>query len=246
VVAPDGNASGVAACESSSPWVVSASTSPTQAAYQTTSSYDSAGELVSTASPATSAAPSGATTTLTYDQDGTELTSTDPDGVTTTWTINAAGRVSGASYSGSSAHSVTYAYDADGSKTGMADASGSSAYTYDPFGELTGVTNGAGQATGFSYDADGDTAGITYPLPAAATWATSDTVTYGYSHNDSLTSVTDFNGNQIAITENADSLPSAESLGSTGDTEKDTYDPADSLSEVALRNASHAAELQLR
>ena len=43
---------------------------PAQAAYQTTYSYDSAGELVSTATPATAAAPSGATTTSTYDPAG--------------------------------------------------------------------------------------------------------------------------------------------------------------------------------
>ena len=36
---------------------------PTQAGYQTTYAYDSAGELVSTTTPATTAAPSGATTT---------------------------------------------------------------------------------------------------------------------------------------------------------------------------------------
>ena len=43
---------------------------PTQAAFQTTYSYDSAGELVSTTSPATAAAPSGATTSFTYDPAG--------------------------------------------------------------------------------------------------------------------------------------------------------------------------------
>ena len=45
--------------------------------------------------------------------------------------------------------------------------------------------------------------------PSAATWATTDTVTYGYDNADQLTSVTDFNGNQITITNTADGLPSS-------------------------------------
>ena len=63
---------------------MNSTSNPAQAAYQTTYSYDSAGELVSTTTPATTAAPNGATTTSTYDPAGNMLTSTDPDGVTTT------------------------------------------------------------------------------------------------------------------------------------------------------------------
>ena len=38
--------------------------------------------------------------------------------------------------------------------------------------------------TSYSYDLDGNVTGITYPLGAGATWASSDTVTYGYDHAD--------------------------------------------------------------
>ena len=89
----------------------------------------------------------------------------------------------------------------------MTDGTGTSSYAYDPFGELTAATNGAGQTVSYSYDADGDITGITYPLPAGATWATTDTVTYGYDKADQLTSVTDFNGNKITIANTADGLP---------------------------------------
>ena len=242
VVMPDGNTSGTAACQTSSPWAVSASAYPAQAGYQTTSAYDSAGELVSSTSPATAAAPSGATTTSTYDPAGNQLTSTDPDGVTTTWTYTPDGNTATVAYSGSAAHSVSYAYDADGSQTQMTDGTGTSSYTWDPFGELTSQTSGAGATVGYSYDADGDTTGITYPLPASAAWAASDTVTYGYDKADTLTSVTDFNGNQIAITSNADSLPTSETLGSTGDTVTTSYDPAGSPSAIMLKNSSSALQ----
>ena len=238
VVMPDGNTSGTATCETSSPWTVSATAYPTQAAYQTTSSYDSAGELVSTTSPATAAAPSGATTTATYDAAGNQLTSDDPDGVTTTWTYGTNGQVIGITYSGGTAHAVSYGYDANGQVTYMSDATGASNFVFDPFGELTSASNGAGQTVGYSYDADGDNTGITYPLPASATWATSDTVTYGYDHADTLNSVTDFNGHQIAITNNADSLPDSESLGSSGDAITTSYDATDSPSAITLKNSS--------
>jgi RHS repeat-associated protein len=238
IVAPDGNVSGTAPCETSSPWVVSSSSYPTQASFQSTNSYDSAGQLVSTTSPVTAAAPSGATTSYTYDTAGDLSTSTDPNGVIATMTYNSADLETGVSYSGSSAHAVTYSYDAEGNLTGMTDATGSSSYVYDPFGELTSAENGASQTVGYTYDADGDATGVTYPLPSSATWASTDTVGYGYNHSDVLTSVTDFNGHQIGITPNADGLPSSATLGSTGDTISYTYDQTDAPSEIALGNGS--------
>jgi trimeric autotransporter adhesin len=234
----DGNALGTTTCETSSPWIVSATLYPNEAAYQTTYSYNSAGELVSTTSPATTAAPSGATTTSTYDPTGNMLTSTDPNGVTTTYTYTPLGQEASASYSGSAAHSVTYTYDADGDRTGMSDATGTSSYAFDPFGELTTATNGTGQETSYTYDGDGDATGTTYPLPATATWATTDTVTYGYDNAGLLTSATDFNGNKITIGHTADALPNSESLGSSGDKIAASYDSSDDPSSISLGNSS--------
>jgi RHS repeat-associated protein len=238
VIAPDGNVSGVASCETSYPWVVNASSYPGQAGYQTTSNYDSAGELVSTTAPATTTAPSGATTTYTYDAARNRLTSTDPDSVTTTWTFTPANLKATVSYSGSSAHSVSYSYDANGQPTGMTDATGSSSYGYDPFGELTSATNGAGRTVGYGYDADGNPTGVTYPLPASAAWVTSDTVSYGYDHADNLNSITDFNGRQITVGDTADGLAASLTLGSTGDTITTSFGQADMPSLIALKNAS--------
>ena len=238
VVAPDGNTSAVASCETSSPWVVSSTSYPTQAGYQTTSSYDSAGELVSTTSPVTTAAPSGATTTYTYDAAGNKLTSTDPDGITTTCTYTPANFKATVTYSGSSAHSVSYTYDANGQQTAMVDATGSSTYSYNPFGEVISATNGASQTVGYGYDADGNITGITYPLPASATWAATDTVSYGYDHADQISSVNDFNSHQITISDTSNSMPYQETLGSTGDSIDLSYDHTDTPSEISLVNSS--------
>jgi RHS repeat-associated protein len=239
VVMPDGNTSAVASCETASPWVVSSSSYPTQASYQTTSSYDSVGEVVSATSPATTAAPSGATTTYTYDPAGNKLTSTDPDGVTTTFTYTPLNQVDAVSYSGNSASSVTYGYDADGNQTAMSNGAGSWTYNYDPFGELTSAVNGTtSQTTGYSYNADGDVTAIAYPLPSGATWATSDSVSYGYDNADQLTSITDFTGAQTVIAPNADGLTSSMALGSTGDTIATSYDNTDEPSSIALKNST--------
>ncbi len=234
----DGNTSNTAPCESSYPWVINATSYPTQASYQTTYAYDSAGDQVSTTTPATVAAPSGATASATYDPDGNELTSTDPNGVTTTWTYTALDQAATVNYSGGSAHSVTYGHDASGSTTSMSDATGTSSYAYDPFGELTSATNGAGQTVSYGYNLDGGVTGITYPLLASATWASTDTVSYAYDHADQMTSATDFNGNQIGISSTADGLQSSETLGSSGDTISTTYDNTDSPSLIALKNGS--------
>jgi RHS repeat-associated protein len=170
------------------------------------------------------------------------LSSTDPDGVTPSFTYMPTAQVATVSYSGSSAHSVGYAYDANGQNTGMTHATGTSSTSYDPFGEMTSATNGAGQTVGYGYNADGDTTGITYPLPAAATWAASDTLTYGYDNAGALNSVTDFNGHQLSISRTADSLPSTETLGSTGDTLTTNYDSSDSVSAIALMNGGTTAQ----
>ncbi|HVB45079.1 MAG TPA: RHS repeat-associated core domain-containing protein [Streptosporangiaceae bacterium] len=238
VVYADGNTSGVAECETTSPWVINSSSYPTQASYQTTYSYDSVGELVSVTRPATSAAPSGAATSFTYDPTGNQLTATDPNGVTATMTYTPAGNEASVTYSGSSAHSASYAFDANGNMTSMTDATGTSAYSYDPFDELTSAENGASQTVGYGYDADGNTTAITYPLPAGATWAASSIVNYTYDNANLLTKVTDFNGNPITIGSTADGLPNSAGLGSTGDTVTTSYDNTDAPSVISLTNSS--------
>jgi RHS repeat-associated protein len=235
VIYADGNTGGTATCSISSPWTVTATP---QATYQTTYSYDSVRELVSTTTPKTAAAPNGATTNSSYDAAGNMITRTDPNGVTTTWTYTPLNQPSTVSYSGSSAHSVTYSNDANGYRIGMTDATGTSSYVYDPFGELTSAQNGAGQVTGYGYNADGQVSSITYPLPSTATWATSDTVSYGYDNADQLNSVTDFNGHQISIGDTADGLPNSVTLGSTGDTVTTSYGTTDMPSSITLKNSS--------
>jgi RHS repeat-associated protein len=231
VVPPDGNSSGVASCSTSSPYQT---TSPDETGY----SYDSLGEIVSLTRPATTWATSGQITSYSYDPAGNALTTSDPNGVTTTSTYTPLNQIASVSYSGSAAHSVTYSYDANGNRLSMIDGTGTSTYTYDPFGELTSYENGAAETVSYAYNDDGKTIGITYPLGAGATWAATDTVTYAYDNADELNSVTDFNNNTITIGNTADGLPNSETLASTGDTITTTYDPTDEPSQITLASSS--------
>jgi RHS repeat-associated protein len=230
VVAADGNVSTVATCSTSAPFQTSSS-------YQTGYKYDSLGELVTQDAPATTSAPSGQITTYGYDLAGNQLTLVNPNGVTTTSTYSTLSQLASVSYSDGT-HSVQYTYDADGNMTGMVDASGTTTNVYDPFDELTSATNGAGALTSYSYDVDGDNTGITYPLGSGATWATTDTVAYAYDHADQMASVTDFNGHTSSYTTTADGLPSALTLGASGDTVSTSYAANDAPTSITLGNGS--------
>jgi RHS repeat-associated protein len=237
VVTADGNQNGVAPCESSAPWTASPQANPAQAAYQTVYAYNTADQLVSVTRPGPTAASPGAVTTYTYDSGGALTSTTSPDGVTSTLTYTPDGQVAGVSYSGSSAPQVTYGYDAEDHVTSVTDGTGTSASTYDPFGELTSTTNGAGTTVGYAYDLDGHRTGVTYPLPATASWATTSTVAYAYDKAGLLAAVTDFNGKQVTITPDGDGHPSAVTLGTTGDTVSFTYGQNDAASSIALKGS---------
>jgi len=229
-VAADGNVSSVATCSSSSPY-------GTSSAYQTSYNYDSLGQLVTQTAPETSAAPSGEVTMYTYDPLGNELTIENPDGVTLTNTYTPLSQLASMSYSGGT-HDVTFNYDADGNETQMFDASGISTSSFDPFGEITSTTNGLNKTVAYSYDLNGNVSGITYPLGSGATWASTDAIGYGYDHADNLTSVTDFNGHTSTVTVSSDGLPSALTLGASGDTITTDYAANDGASSITLGNGS--------
>ena len=230
VVAADGNVTTVATCSTSSPYQTSSS-------YQTGYKYDSLGELVTQVAPVTTAAPSGQITTYTYDPAGNQITSTNPNAVTATNTYTPLNQLASVTYSDDT-HGVLYSYDANGNMTGMVDASGTTTNGYDPFNEMTSSTNGAGAATAYSYDVDGNTTGITYPLGSGATWASTNTVAYTYDHADQMASVTDFNGHTSNYTTTADGLPSALTLGASGDTVSTSYAANGAPSSITLGNGS--------
>ena len=151
----------------------------------------------------------GQTTAYSYDPAGNVLTREDPNGATATNTYTPVNQIATTSYSGSSAPSVSFDYDANGNRVSMSDEPATRSY-----GNTTPSTNSRlrerskpgpqGQA-----DSNGDITGIAYPLGSGASWASTDTISYGYDNASELNSVTDFNGNLVSISNSADGLASA-------------------------------------
>ncbi len=244
VVAADGNASGVAPCETSAPYVVSSTSYPTQAAYQTIYSYNTADQLTSVTRPGATSSSAAATTAYAYDSNGSPVSTTSANAVTSTTAYTPDGQVASISYTGSSGDpipsmpTVTYDYDAQDELTSVTDGTGTTTMTYDPFGELASEQNGAGQTVSYAYDADGQTTGITYPLPSTATWAATPTVSYAYDKAGNLASVTDFTGSTLAASYTSDGQPARVTLGSTGDTVNYAYGTNDDPASIDLENSS--------
>lgn len=175
----------------------------------TSYSYDAAGLLGSEVEPGS------LTTSYTYDAVGRTATATQPSGVVETLSYDAASRLTGIDYSGSMSADATYGYDADGNRTGMTDATGTSSYVYDAAGRLTSATDGDGQTLGYSYDSAGKLTGVVYPG--------SRTVSYTYDNAGQMTGVTDWASNHTGFSWNSDSLPTSVAYAD-GVTQARTYD----------------------
>jgi RHS repeat-associated protein len=97
------------------------------------------------------------TTAYTYDDRDRLLTKQTPQG-TLTYTYDAAGRLLTARSSNVEGVSVAYAYDAAGRLSSVTDRrlGGTTAYDYDPAGNLEGTTYPNQVRTSYSYDGDGN------------------------------------------------------------------------------------------
>jgi RHS repeat-associated protein len=138
--------------------------------------YNAFGDLLTLSSPDTG------TTTYTYDGAGNRKTQTDARGITATYGYDALNRLTSITYSDGSP-GVTYRYDtasklecpssvgggwefAKGRLSKVTDASGSTQYCHDRFGNLTAkiqTTNGKKLTIRYAYTLAGQLQGITYP-----------------------------------------------------------------------------------
>jgi len=126
--------------------------------------------------------PDTGTTTYAYDSTGNRTSQVDARGVTSSYAYDALNRLTGISYAGgepgAAALNVNYAYDivpsacevgetfAIGRLAAMADASGSTQYCYDRFGQLVRkvqVTNGQTFILRYAYTKSGQLSTLTYP-----------------------------------------------------------------------------------
>ena len=144
----------------------------------TTYTYNGLGDLTQLVSPDTG------TTIYTYDSAGNRATQTDARNQTSTYSYDALNRLTGIVYATSSLN-VGYTYDttqtacqsgetfSTGRLTQLTDASGSTQYCYDRFGNLVRkvqTTNGVALTVRYTYTLAGQLGSVTYPDGAVATY----------------------------------------------------------------------------
>ncbi|WP_246197577.1 RHS repeat domain-containing protein, partial [Pseudoxanthomonas sacheonensis] len=144
----------------------------------TTYTYNGLGDLTQLASPDTG------TTVYTYDSAGNRATQTDARNQTATYSYDVLNRLTGIAYATSSLN-VGYTYDSPqavcqsgetfsaGRLTQLTDASGSTQYCYDRFGNLVRkvqTTNGIALTVRYAYTLAGQLSSVTYPDGAVATY----------------------------------------------------------------------------
>ena len=144
----------------------------------TTYTYNGLGDLTQLVSPDTG------TTAYTYDSAGNRQTQTDARNQTSTYSYDALNRLTGIAYATSSLN-VAYTYDttqaacttaetfSTGRLTQLADASGTTQYCYDRFGNLVRkvqTTNGIAFIVRYAYTLAGQLSSVTYPDGAIASY----------------------------------------------------------------------------
>jgi len=144
----------------------------------TTYTLNGFGETTTLASPDTGNA------TSTYDPAGNLLTRVDARGVTATYTYDGLNRVTQVVYSksGSPSETHTFTYDvgtnAKGRLTQLTDTAGTTNWTYEPHGRVTGKTQvaaGVTKAVGYAYNTAGQLQTLTTP--------SGQQIGYTYSNN---------------------------------------------------------------
>ncbi|MFF2077438.1 RHS repeat-associated core domain-containing protein [Kitasatospora sp. NPDC058162] len=198
----------------------------------TTYGYDAVGRQSSRTDPA------GRTTSAAYDAAGHQKTLTDPAGRTTTNTYDASGHRTSITYSDPGTPAVgSIGYDAAGRQAAITDATGTSRWTYDPFGRLASQTNGAGSTVGYGYDGNNNLTTITYP------GSTTRTVTRTFDKDNRLTGLKDWNNRSTTFGYDPDGRWTSTTYpnGTTATTVRD--DTGSTVSDTLRQGAATLASL---
>jgi len=109
---------------------------------------------------------------------------------------------------------ATYLYDANGNRTQMTDANGSTAWVYDNLDRITQVTDPFSNTIGYAYDLPSDVRKrIVYP----GTTPSSGNVDYAFDDNGRLQTLTDWAGHTFTYHyDSAGNVVWQRMLGSTG------------------------------
>jgi RHS repeat-associated protein len=147
--------------------------------------------------------PLGRVKKLEYDAAGNLIGVLAAAGRKTTYAYDPDDRLKEVSCSDGKTATIKYEYNADGNRTKMTDASGTTSYVYDILGRLTQDTDGNGDIVAYEYDIAGNQTKLTYPggnmltraydsmgrLQSVTDWL-KNTTTFGYDPNSNLTTTT--------------------------------------------------------
>jgi RHS repeat-associated protein len=158
--------------------------------------YDNNGNLTSETDPL------GRTAQRAYDSAGNLITITDPSGHQQHLSYDSDGQLT--QWTADDAFPVSFGYDGAGHRTTMTDATGTTRYTYDAVGNLTGITGPDGSTLAAAYDAAGQQISLSYPSGL--------TVGYGYDLNGRLITLTDSRAGAAVYALNPDGLLLTEQL----------------------------------
>ena len=171
-----------------------------------------ASDLLSQTTPVTSADSSGELTTYTYFPGGSPNVTTTPAG-TTTDVFDPMGDKTNVYYANAaSAYAATpdvgYTYDADGSRATMTDATGVTNYVRDDDGDVTeqqlfGASGLQSSTLSYSYYSTGVLDTMTYPSYGTTSPTTAPIVSYKYDGFGNMASATDWLGNTVALSYDA-------------------------------------------
>ena len=145
--------------------------------------FDGFGDMTSQSSP------DSGSSSFTYDADGNLASATDARGAVASYSYDALNRVTSIGYSGGGGAGQTFSFTYDqgadgiGHLTGASDSHFSMSWSYDPLGEMTGMSQiAAGVTRSVSYGySSADLTSLTTP--------SGQTVTYGYNAAHEITSV---------------------------------------------------------
>lgn len=172
--------------------------------------------------------PLGHKTTKEYDKAGNLTKVTDPLVRVSTKVYDAANRLKEIIYTSAHTESkVQYEYDADGNRTKMVDATGTSTLTYDQLDRLTETKDGHGDTVKHEYDLANEQTKITYP--------NGKVVTRTFDKDGRLQKVTDWleHTTTFGYDPNANLTATLWPTGTEGE-DKYTYNEADQLTETKM------------
>ena len=195
----------------------------------TTYDYDAARQLKKVTDPLSRVRSFG------YDQDGNLMTAVNARGATSTYTTNGRGEVTAAAYSDSTAP-LAFAYDGNGNRKTITDATGTRNLTYDNEERLLTVgVPGAATKFVYTYNKNGDILTRTFPDGRATT----------YTYDDDRRRISHaVAGKTTTFTwDEADNLRTIKYPATNAYTETRTYDRVGRLTKVDDRNPTSGAVL---